>query len=258
MLGADHPNTLSLAYTLTVVLNELGKDQQAWRLGEDTLTRHRRVLGAVHPDILGSAHNLFYDITKLGEDQRARRASRLIRWGTSALSSNTQRAPDWRATQARFDKLRSQYSQFECDPLAVLRLPALTDVTVASTARFVDAFAEAQALDTDAEPPTAHSARFATAVDQAWHAWHAARDAAQRIRLARIPANERATVQRAIKLLTMARESDHDAERTAAYTLARAELAKLERSGTLTLPPAAATALDAAARSQLPPGPTTD
>jgi hypothetical protein len=163
--------------------------------------------------------------------------------------------PDWRATRARFAQLRSEYGQFECDPLAVLRLPALTDVTVPSTGRFVDAFAEAQALDTDTEPPAAHCARYATAVEKAWRGWHAARDAAERIRLAGIPAPERATVQRAIKLLTMARDSDHDAERIAAYGKARAELAKLDRSGTLRLPPAAAAALDAAARSQLPPAP---
>ena len=160
---------------------------------------------------------------------------------------------DWRTTRARFAQLRGEYAKFECDPLAVLRLPALTDVTVASTGRFVDAFAEAQALDTDTEPPAAHRARFASAVDQAWRAWHAARDAAERIRLAGIPAQEHATVQRAIKLLTMARDSDHDAERIAAYAKARTELAKLERSGTLRLPPAAAAALDAAARGQLPP-----
>ncbi|MDQ4094297.1 MAG: hypothetical protein M3143_13165 [Actinomycetota bacterium] len=160
---------------------------------------------------------------------------------------------DWQATRTRFAQLRSEYGQFECDPLAVLRLPALTDVAVPSTGRFVDAFAEAQALDTDTEPPAAHHARFATAVEQAWRAWHAARDAAERIRLAGIPAPERATVQRAIKLLTMARDSDHDAERIAAYAKARAELAKLERSGTLRLPPAAAAALDVAARGQLPP-----
>lgn len=161
--------------------------------------------------------------------------------------------PDWRSTRARFAQLRSEYGQFECDPLAVLRLPALTDVAVPSTGRFVDAFAEAQALDTDTEPPAAHRVRFATAVEQAWRAWHAARDAAERIRLAGIPAPERATVQRAIKLLTMARDSDHDAERIAAYAKARAELAKLDRSGTLRLPPAAAAALDVAARGQLPP-----
>lgn len=163
-------------------------------------------------------------------------------------------APDWRATRARFARLRSEYGQFECDPLAVLRLPALTDVTVPSTGRFVDAFAEAQALDTDTEPPAEHRARYATAVDRACRTWQAARDAAERIRLAGIPEHERATVQRAIKLLTMARDSDHDAERIAAYAKARAELAKLERSGTVRLPPAAAAALDAAARSQLPPG----
>jgi hypothetical protein len=168
--------------------------------------------------------------------------------------ARTQPVPDWRATRARFAQLRSEYGRFECDPLAVLRLPALTDVTVPSTGRFVDAFAEAQALDTDTEPPPAHRARFASAVDQAWRAWRAARDAAERIRLAGIPAQERATVQRAIKLLTMARDSDHDAERIAAYAKARAELAKLDRNGTLRLPPAAAAALDTAARAQLPAG----
>jgi hypothetical protein len=159
---------------------------------------------------------------------------------------------DWRATRARFAQLRTEYAQFECDPLAVLRLPALTDVTVASTGRFVDAFAEAQALDTDTEPPGAHGARFARAVDHAWRCWRAARDAAERIRLSAVPADERIIVRRAIKLLTMARESNHDAERAAAYAKARMELAKLERSGTLALPPAAAAAFSAAIRGQLP------
>ena len=88
---------------------------------------------------------------------------------------------DWRAIRARFAQLRTEYAQFECDPLAVLRLPALTDVTVASTGRFVDAFAQAQALDTDTEPLGAHCARFASAVDQAWRCWRAARDAAERM-----------------------------------------------------------------------------
>jgi hypothetical protein len=165
--------------------------------------------------------------------------------------------PDWRATRARFAQLRSEYGQFECDPLAVLRLPALTDVTVPSTARFVDAFAEAQALDTDIEPPAEQCARYASAVDHAWRAWHAARDAAERIRLSGIPTHEHAMVQRVIKLLIMARDSDHDAERIAAYAKARAELAKLDRSGALRLPPAAAAALDAAARGQLPAARTT-
>jgi hypothetical protein len=183
--------------------------------------------------------------------QRRRRAGALAK---PAPQPGKRAVADWPATRTRFAQLRSEYGQFECDPLAVLRLPALTDVTVASTGRFVDAFAEAQALDTDIEPPPAHCARFATAVDRAWRAWRAARDAAERIRLAGIPEQERATVARAIKLLTVARDSDHDAERIAAYAKARAELAKLDRSGALRLPPAATAALDAAARSQLTAG----
>jgi hypothetical protein len=42
------------------------------------------------------------------------------------------RSLDWRATRARFAQLRTEYAQFECDPLAVLRLPALTDVTASA------------------------------------------------------------------------------------------------------------------------------
>jgi len=97
-------------------------------------------------------------------------------------------APDWRAdwlaAHQRFAALRGEYGGYECDPLAVLRLPALADVTVPSTARFVDAFAEAQALDTDAVPPAEHAALFRNAVERAARAWQAARDAAERIQLA--------------------------------------------------------------------------
>jgi hypothetical protein len=207
-----------------------------------SVTRRRRLRH------LGDAHWQHRGLAPHGHPvPRAPRAPRL------SSSAAPLAAPDWASAKAGFAQLRSEYAQFECDPLAVLRLPALTDVTVPSTGRFVDAFAEAQALDADQRPPQEHCAKFATAVDQAWRAWRAALDAAERIRLAGIPAEERATVQRAIKLLTVARDSDHDAERSAAYARARAELAKLERTGSLRLPPTAAAALDAAARGQLPP-----
>jgi hypothetical protein len=167
-------------------------------------------------------------------------------------------APDWRgewrAARRRFDALRGEYAGFECDPLAVLRLPALADVTVPATARFVDAFAEAQALDTDAVPPVGHAAKFRLAVDRACRSWQAARDAADRIRLAGLSPAERSSVQRVIKLLTMANASGNDAERLAAYAKARAELARLERAGRIHLPRAAVAALDASARTGLPAG----
>jgi hypothetical protein len=167
-------------------------------------------------------------------------------------------APDWRgewrAARRRFDALRGEYAGFECDPLAVLRLPALADVTVPATARFVDAFAEAQALDTDGVPPVGHAAKFRLAVDRACRSWQAARDAADRIRLAGLSPAERSSVQRVIKLLTMANASGNDAERLAAYAKARAELARLERAGRIHLPRAAVAALDASARTGLPAG----
>lgn len=158
----------------------------------------------------------------------------------------------WHTARQRFAVVRAAYASYECDPMNVLRLPALADVTVPSTGRFVDAFAQAQALETDALPPPAHAAEFAAAVDRAARAWQAAHDAAERIRLSGLSPTERGTVERAIKLLTTARDSDSEPERLAAYSLARTELTKLARSGTLHLPRTAQAALDAATRPQLP------
>jgi len=158
----------------------------------------------------------------------------------------------WQRARSRFAGVRAEYASYECEPMNVLRLPALADVSVPSTGRFVEAFAQAQALETDALPPPGHAAEFTASVDRAERAWRAACDAAERIRLSGLSAAERSTVERAIKLLTVARDSDSDAERLAAYSLARTELAKLEKAGVLHLPRTAQAALDAAARGQLP------
>lgn len=160
----------------------------------------------------------------------------------------------WPDAHRRFAALRAEYASYECDPMQVLKLPALADVAVPSTARFIEAFAEAQALDTDTEPPASHVAAFTAAVDSACRAWQAARDAATRIRLSRLDAQERTAVQRVIKLLTMAQDTDNDAERLTAYGRARSELTRLERAGTVQLPHPAQVALDAACRGELPAG----
>jgi hypothetical protein len=158
----------------------------------------------------------------------------------------------WESARDRFSALRAEYAAFECDPMQVLHRPALTDVSVGSTARFVDAFAEAQALETDSYPPREHGASFVSAVDKAERAWRAAVEAADRIRLSGLSPAERGTVERVIKLLTTARDSDSDPERHAAYARARSELAKLDRAGVIHLPRTAEAALDASARGALP------
>jgi hypothetical protein len=158
----------------------------------------------------------------------------------------------WSAARKRFSTLRGEYAAHECDPMAVLRLPALSDVSVPSTARFVDAFAEAQALETETFPPASHAASFVQAVERAERAWRAARDAAERIRLSNLTPDERAAVERVIKLLTTARDSDNDAERLAAYSRARTELARLDRAGVIHMPRTALAALEVAGRGQLP------
>lgn len=91
--------------------------------------------------------------------RRHRRRAELRRGGAAGTAPLPARPaavprPDrvWAHAQRRFHGLRAEYAAYECDATAVLRLPALADVSVASTARFVDAFAEAQALETDALP----------------------------------------------------------------------------------------------------------
>jgi hypothetical protein len=191
--------------------------------------------------------------------RHARRRAALRRGGAAGTTPLPARPaapprPDlaWRHVHHRFDALRSAYAAYECDPMAVLRLPALADVAVPSTARFVDAFAEAQALETEKYPGEPHGSQFMAAVDRAERAWRAAREAAERIRLSTLTPQERATVERVIKLLTTARDSDSDAERLAAYARARSELAKLDAAGVVHVPLPAQAALEEASRGQLP------
>jgi hypothetical protein len=161
--------------------------------------------------------------------------------------------PDWAGATRRFDRLRGEYAAYECDPTAVLRLPALADVTVPSTARFVDALAEAHALRTDQQPAEPVAGRFADAVEHAELAWRAAREAAERIGSSALSPAERAAVERVIALLTTARGSDSEPERVVAYARARAELRRLDRSGAVRVPLAAQATLDDGARGALPP-----
>jgi len=158
----------------------------------------------------------------------------------------------WPAARSGFAELCQTYAAYECDPLAVLRLPALADVSVPSTARFVEAFAEAQALDTDAPPPPRHRDQYVAAVDRARRAWTAAREAAERIQASHLPEKERATIERVVRLLTTARDSDNDAERLVAYAKAQNELIRLEKIGHFRLPRPAKAVLDTASRGQLP------
>ena len=194
---------------------------------------------------------------------RHRKRSRRTRLGAAGIAPLPHRPPPprpapprpdavWAHARGRFATLRGEYAAYECDPMAVLRLPALSDVTVPSTGRFVEAFAEAQALETDAFPPVGHASTFVAAVERAERAWRAARDAAERIRLSNLAPEERHAVERVIKLLTTARDSDNDAERLTAYARARSELARLDRAGVIHMPRTAQAALEVAGRGQLP------
>ncbi|HEY4006681.1 MAG TPA: hypothetical protein VGM60_16060 [Pseudonocardia sp.] len=205
--------------------------------------------------LVGSLPVLFVALVLLLGLRRVRRATRRRR-SAPRLSAPRPPAPraaesSWSGAHARFSVLQRAYAEYECNALAVLRLPALADVTVPATARFVDAFAHAQSLDTDTAPPAAHAADYQRAVDLAWRSWRAATEAAERIRLSSLSTRERSSVQRVIKLLTTAEGTAHAGERQSAYAKAREELARLEHTGHLQLPRAAAARLEAAARAGL-------
>jgi hypothetical protein len=54
VLGDEHPNTLSAAHNLAVVLTSLNEHEYAMKLNEATMNRQRKVLGEDHPDTLAS------------------------------------------------------------------------------------------------------------------------------------------------------------------------------------------------------------
>jgi len=160
--------------------------------------------------------------------------------------------PRWDAAVARYAQTAQAYAAFECDPAAVLHRPALADVGEAATARFVDAFAEATALLTDAYPGPQAGERFVAAAERADRAWSAAVDAADRVRAGRFAPGERALLEQTLSLLALARSSPHEAERRGAYERARRRLADLERRTGWALPRPAGELLAARARGMLP------
>lgn len=142
----------------------------------------------------------------------------------------------WDAAKTTHENTAREFADFECDALAVLRLPDLVDSSVLATARFVEAFAESSALATDRQPPDEHAEKFIAAAEAADRAWRAAWAAAERMRMGRFSPEEREALDRAIKLLTVAQESNHAGERRAAYDKAREQLVVLQRRSGWVLP----------------------
>jgi hypothetical protein len=157
----------------------------------------------------------------------------------------------WQSARTTHERTSREYAAFECDALAVLRLPDLVDTSVPATARFVEAFAEACALATDRKPPDEHAEQFIAAAEAAERAWQAARSAAERMRRSRFDPAEREALDRAVKLLMMAQESEHAGERRAAYDKAREQLAVLERRTGWTMPTPAVAELERRVQGEL-------
>src|SRR5262249_18775133 len=65
--GIDDQHALRATHALIRVLTFIGPYNQARQIGEDTLTRSRRVLGEDHPDTLYAAHALAICLHEMGE-----------------------------------------------------------------------------------------------------------------------------------------------------------------------------------------------
>jgi len=169
-------------------------------------------------------------------------------------------APDpwrerWDDAVARHRATAQAFSDVECDLRALLRLPALADVGQPATARFIDAFAEANALRTEEFPGPEYAPRFVAAVERAEQAWAAAVEAAERKRDARFAPGERRLIAQVESLLEVAASSRYESERRTAYQQARRRLAELERRTGWRLPRPAANVLEQRSRGLLAPAP---
>ena len=65
-LGADHSDSLESACNLAAALREVGRSEEAQRIGEETLVQSRRLLGAEHPLTLRMAGRLTAILWELG------------------------------------------------------------------------------------------------------------------------------------------------------------------------------------------------
>lgn len=157
----------------------------------------------------------------------------------------------WRAALDRHATVAAAYARYECDPVAVLRLPGLADVRQESTARFVDAFAEASALGTEDYPGPEFARRLLAAVEREERAWSAATAAAERLRDARFAPADRALLDQARTLLDVIDASEHEPERRTALHTALRRLRELERRTGWRLPPPAVVAAEHRARGVL-------
>ena len=179
-------------------------------------------------------------------------------YSAGPLGTSLRRTPDtlrarWDAAVRTHASTARDFAAYECDPAAVLHLPELANTECPATARFVDAFAEAIALATDAYPGAHHAEQFVAAADRAHRAWRAAVDAAERSRSARFTPEERSLLTQVGALLAVAGNSALEDERRAAYRQARRRLAELERRTGWALPRRAAIVLEQHSRAALPP-----
>ncbi|KAK4220475.1 kinesin light chain 1, partial [Podospora fimiseda] len=71
VLGKEHPHTLTSMNNLALVLDKLGKYEEAEKMHRQVLQLREKVLGKEHPHTLASMNNLALVLKKLGKYEEA-------------------------------------------------------------------------------------------------------------------------------------------------------------------------------------------
>lgn len=97
-------------------------------------------------------------------------------------ASTEEHAAGWADAVKELDRVTAEFASYEFNPRAVMiERPLLRDLNEPATARFYDAFGDANALRTDSEPDSPEdAAAFIKAVERSSRAWDVANDNALR------------------------------------------------------------------------------
>jgi hypothetical protein len=186
----------------------------------------------------------------LARQGRRSRKDRLARKSAMA-SERAARAVRLERARADLADVASAYAAYECDLLAVLKAPLLSDVTEPLTATFVTTLAAALASEPGDGASATELARFEACVGALTQAWRSAHAHATKVGLRSMSGEEAKTVKRARDLLNLALSpAASESERAVAYERA---LKLLE--GLVTIPPAARAELEQHVRLAVLPAP---
>ncbi|MCH5642676.1 MULTISPECIES: hypothetical protein [unclassified Gordonia (in: high G+C Gram-positive bacteria)] len=161
----------------------------------------------------------------------------------------------WEEATRRHDKVLSDYAAYELDPAALLRYPAITDVTVETTQNFHLALDDATALRTDRYPGSRSRAdAYQQSVAALRRAWIACEAYGKKVGSGYLEPGDQEDLDTALKLYRHAASSTTPAEQATYYGRVRDIVTSMADRGGLRPPEAAVEELKAVTRRAIEAG----